>query len=55
MEKNERVTRFLRKVVEKLTPAVIEAFEKDESGHFELHYDKGEFRRAFRKPAKVAL
>ena len=36
----------MRKIVEKLTPAVVEATQRGSSGHFELHFDKGAFTRA---------
>ena len=48
MESNnsDRVTRLLQKIIEKLTPSVVEAIENNSSGHFEIHFDKGEYRRA---------
>ena len=46
VNQNDRVAKFLQKVVEKLTPAVVEAVQTDASGHFEIHFDKGEYRRA---------
>lgn len=45
VERNERVVRFVQKIVEELTPAITEAVEKDASGHFRIEFAKGEYQR----------
>lgn len=46
---NGKVVKFLQKVVEKLTPVVTEAVERGSSGHFEIHFSKGEYSHGVRK------
>ena len=44
-DKGKRVTEFLQRIVEALTPSVIEAVEKDASGKFQIEFHKGEYQR----------
>lgn len=45
VEQNQEIVDFMREVVSKLTPAVVEAITKKDSGKFEVHFSVGKLTR----------
>ena len=52
-DERQSVEEMLREIVAKITPAVMDMYEKCDSGELKIRFQKGDFRQAVR--TEVAL